>query len=127
MKLVAAEPKAGKPQWHIQAGQGFGIGEPTWDYFSEYGRLEMEAEQEAGDFARKWMMDLTNARPGLAHLSLLPLAERDKAMAARHVAAYMAGGAVFAVPPPGGSDQEFDQLMKAGFFRRDAAETRCRT
>jgi hypothetical protein len=33
----------------------------------------------------------------------------------------MAGGAAFAVRPAGGTDQEFDQLLKAGFFRRDAA------
>lgn len=121
LKLVATEAKTGKPQWHIQAGQGFGITEPSWEYFSEYGRLVMETEQEAGDFARRWMMDVSSARPGLAHLYLVPLAEREKGTAVRHVAAYMAGGTVFAVPPAGGTDQEFDQLLKAGFFRKDAA------
>ena len=121
LKLVADEAKAGKPQWHIQAGQGLGITEPNWEHFSEFGRLVMEVEQEAGKVARDWMMDLTNARPGIAHLYLLPLAARDQAMAARHVAGYMAGAAMFAIPPPGGTDQEFDQLQKAGFFRRDAA------
>jgi hypothetical protein len=121
LKLVAAEPKSGKPQWHIQAGQAFGITEPSWDHFSEYGRLVIESEQEAGDFARRWMADLSGGRPGLAHLYLLPLPDREKGTAVRHMAAFMGGGAVFALPPPGGTDQEFDQLLKAGFFRRDAA------
>lgn len=121
LKLVASESKGGKPQWHILSGQGLGIGDPNWEYFSPYGRLVMEAEQEAGDFARRWMMDLTNGRRGLAHLYLLPRADRETGQAARHVAGYMAGGSAFAIPPPGGMDQEFDQLLKAGFFRRDAA------
>ena len=121
LKMVAAESKGGKPQWHIQGGAGLGITEPDWEYYSEYGRLVMEAEEEAGEFARRWMADLSNARPGIARLYLLPLAERESAMAARHGASFLGGAVAAAVPPPGGTDQEFDRLLRAGFFRRDAA------
>jgi hypothetical protein len=123
LKLVAAEPKGGgKPQWHIESGQALGITQPSWDYFSQYGRLVGELEQEAEQFGQAWMMELSTGRRPAARLYTGPRADRDRLLPALGPTAELAGAVALAVAPPGPSGRpEFDDLLQAGFFRGDAA------
>jgi hypothetical protein len=123
VKMVAAEPKGGgKTQWHVQTAPALGVTNLSWDYFSQYGRLVNELEQEAEQFGRAWMFELSNGRRGAARLYTRPRAERDVQLPALLPTAELGGAVAVVVAPPGASGRsDFDDLLQAGFFRRDGA------
>lgn len=126
LKLVASEPRGGgKPQWHIDYGRSIGVTVPEWESMSRYGKLEMQAQEEAEKFARDWMGHLTSGRLGLANLYTRPQAERERGTAELTAAAALAGAGLFAQPvgPSGQPRPAVDELLKSGLFRKDASGT----
>jgi hypothetical protein len=134
VKMVASEPRGGgRPQWHVEIGRSLGITSPSpaeWDYFSQFGRLEMESQKEGELFGREWMGHFSAGRLGQAYLYTRPLAERERGSAQLAAAAVLAGGSLLAGPvgadgqpigAPGLPRPTLDALLKAGLFRRDAA------
>ena len=144
--------KGGKPVWRVNARPISAIAIRP-EHLSQYGRLMSELEGEANGLARAWAMlvsrgqtfrahlftlpggDREALESGLIHLgvmgggpatvwpvspAILPDARRKSREAAANAAALVGGGAT-AVPIA--KSVAYDDLLDAGFFRLDEANT----
>lgn len=124
LKMIASEPRGGgRPQWHIEIGRALGMTNPEWEFFSQYGRLVMQSQEEGEKFGRDWMAHLSAGRLGQADLYTRPLAERDKGEAELSLAANLKGAAILAVPieASGHPQPTLDKWLRAGLFHKDAS------
>jgi hypothetical protein len=98
VKMTATEPKrGGKPVWQIPSRPAPNIAVKALE-LSEYGRMTMELELEAFQFARMWTMHLSQNHPVMAQGMTVPETDRVAMDQAIIAAAVTAGGPAFAAP-----------------------------
>ncbi len=98
VKMTATEPKrGGKPVWQIPSRPAPNIAVKALE-LSEFGRMTMELELEAFQFARMWTMHLAQNHPVMAHGMTVPETDRLRMDQAVIAASVTAGGPAFSAP-----------------------------
>ena len=98
VKMTATEPRrGGKPIWQIPNRPAPNISVKLTE-LSEFGRLTVELEQEAEQFARMWALHMAQHHPIMAQGMTVPEEQREPLDKMVVGAALVAGGPAFAAP-----------------------------